>query len=90
MTGDGENCLTRSFITRMIKSRRMRCAGHLPLMWKKRNAYSFLVEKAEGKRPLGRPRRRYEVNIKIDDRQKDGMVWIGLILLKIWTTRRLL
>jgi hypothetical protein len=42
---------------RMIKSRRMRLAGHVALMGEKRNAYSLLVGKPEGKIPLGRPRR---------------------------------
>jgi hypothetical protein len=41
----------------MIKSRRMRWVGHVTRMGKKRNAYRILVEKPEGKRPLGRPRR---------------------------------
>jgi hypothetical protein len=60
----------RSFITctiiRMIKSRRMRWAGHVARMGEKRNAYRILVGKPEGKRPLGRPRRRWVDNIKID------------------------
>jgi hypothetical protein len=46
----------------------------------KRNAYGILVGKPEGKRPLGRPRRRWVDNIKIDLRgiRWDGMDWIGL------------
>jgi hypothetical protein len=44
-------------------------------MGEKRNAYRILVGKPEEKRPLGRPRRRWVNNIKIDLR--DGMVWIG-------------
>jgi hypothetical protein len=42
----------------MIKSRRMRTVGRLERMGEKRNAYRVMVEKPEGKRPLGRPRRR--------------------------------
>jgi hypothetical protein len=45
-------------IIRMIKSRRMRWTGHVARMGIKRNAYRILVRKPEGKRPLGRPRRR--------------------------------
>jgi hypothetical protein len=45
-------------IIRMIKSRRMRWAGHVARMGEKRNAYRILVGKPEEKRPLGRPRRR--------------------------------
>jgi hypothetical protein len=45
-------------IIRIIKSRRMRWAGHIARTGDKRNAYSLLVGKPEGKRPLGRPRRR--------------------------------
>jgi hypothetical protein len=50
----------------MIKSRRMRWTGHVVQMGKKGNAYKILGEKPEGKRPLGRPRRRWVVNIKMD------------------------
>jgi hypothetical protein len=46
-------------IIRVIKSRRMRWAGHVTRMGEKRNAYRLLVGKPEGKRPLGRPRRRW-------------------------------
>jgi hypothetical protein len=53
----------------MIKSRRMRWAGHVARMREKRNAYWILVGKLKGKRPLGRPRRRWEDNIKMDLRE---------------------
>jgi hypothetical protein len=53
-------------IIRIIKSRRMRWAGHVAQMEDKRNAYRLLVEKPEGKRPLGRPRRRWVDNIRMD------------------------
>jgi hypothetical protein len=49
----------------MIKSRRMRWAGHVARMGEKRNAYRILVGKPEGKRPLGTPRRRWVDNIRI-------------------------
>jgi hypothetical protein len=49
-------------IIRMIKSRRMRWAGHVARMGEKRNSYRLLV----GKRPLGRPRRRWVDNIRVD------------------------
>jgi hypothetical protein len=45
-------------IIRITKSRRMRWAGHVARMREKRNAYTLFVGKPEGKRPLGRPRRR--------------------------------
>ena len=51
-------------ITRVIKSRRMRGAGHVARMGERRGAYWILVGDSEGKRPLGRPRRRWEDNIK--------------------------
>jgi hypothetical protein len=53
-------------IIRMIKSRRMRWAGHVAPIGEKRNAYRILVGKPEGKRPLGRHRRRWLNNNKID------------------------
>jgi hypothetical protein len=46
----------------MIKSRRMRWAGHVTCMGERKNACRILVGKPEGKRPLGRPTRRWEVN----------------------------
>jgi hypothetical protein len=64
----------------MIKSRRMRWAGHVARMGEKRNAYRTLVGKPEGKRPLGRPRCSWENNIKVDLRKiRWGDIdWIGL------------
>jgi hypothetical protein len=64
----------------MIKSRRMRWAGHVARMGKKRNAYRILVGKPECKRPLGRPRRRWVGNIKMYLREIgwDGVDWIDL------------
>jgi hypothetical protein len=50
----------------MIKSRRIRWDEHVARMGEKRNAYTILVGKPEGKRPLGRPRRRWVDNIKMD------------------------
>jgi hypothetical protein len=56
-------------IIRMAKSRRVRLAGHVSGMGKKRNAYRRLVGKTEGERTLGRPRRRWANNIKMDIRE---------------------
>jgi hypothetical protein len=68
-------------IVRVIKSRRMRWAGHVARMGEGRGAYRVLVGRAEGKRPLGRPRRRWEDNIKMDLREMgiDGTNWIRLV-----------
>jgi hypothetical protein len=77
-------------IIRIIKSRRMRWAGHVARMGEKRNAYRLLVGKPEGKRPLGRPRRRWVDNIRMDlgevgwgddwiDLAKDGNRWRALV-----------
>jgi hypothetical protein len=66
--------------TRVIKSRRMRWTGHVARMGEGRGVYRVLVGRPEGKRPLGRPRRRWENNIKIDLRETgiDGANWIRL------------
>jgi hypothetical protein len=53
-------------IVRMIKSRRMRWAGHVARMGEETGVYRVLVGRPEGKRPLGRPRRRWKDNIKMD------------------------
>jgi hypothetical protein len=59
---------------------RMRWAGHAARMGERRNAYRILVGKPEGKRPLGRPRRRWVDNIKMDLREVgwDGMDWMDM------------
>jgi hypothetical protein len=56
-------------IVRVIKSRRMRWAGHVAPMAEGRGVYRVLVGRPEGKRPLGRPRRGWEDNIKMDLRE---------------------
>jgi len=67
-------------IVRVIKSRRMRWAGYVARMGEEREAYRVLVGKPEGKRPLGRPRRRRVDNIMMDVQEVGCgyMDWIGL------------
>jgi hypothetical protein len=67
-------------IIRMIKSRRIRWAGHVARMGEKRNVYMLLIGKLEGKRPLGRRRRRWMDNIKMDviEIGLNFVDWIGL------------
>ena len=69
-----------SNICRVIKSRRMRLAGHLARIGQRRGLYGVLVGKPEGKRSLGRPRCRYEDNIKIDLQVMGcgSMYWMNL------------
>jgi hypothetical protein len=69
----------------MIKSRRMRWAGHVARMGEGRGAYRVLVGRPEGRRPLGRPRCRWEDNIKTDLQEVGWGAWTGLIWLKIRT-----
>jgi hypothetical protein len=57
---------------RMVKSRRMRWVGHVACMGEGRGEHRVLVGKLEGKRPLGRPRRRWEDNIKVDLQEVGG------------------
>jgi len=67
-------------IVRVIKSRRMRWAGHVACMGEESGVYRVLVRKPEGRRPQGRPRRRWVDNIRMD-LQEVGcgyMDWIGL------------
>jgi hypothetical protein len=59
-------------IVRVVKSRRMRWAGHVARMGEDRDVYRVLVGKPEGKRPLGIPRRRWEDNIKMDLQEVGG------------------
>jgi hypothetical protein len=56
-------------IVRVIKARMMRWAGHVAHMGEVRGVYNILVGRPEGRRPLGRPRRRWEDNIKMDFRE---------------------
>jgi hypothetical protein len=63
------NLYSSTNIVRVIKSGRMRWAGHVARMEEGRSVYRVLVARPEGKRPLGRPRRRWENNIKMDLRK---------------------
>jgi hypothetical protein len=67
-------------IIRIMKSRRMRWAEHVARMGEKRCAYRLLVGKPEGRRPLGRPRRRWVDNIRMDlvEEGWSDVDWIGL------------
>jgi hypothetical protein len=70
-----------SNVIRMIKSKRMRWVGHVAHVGEMRNSYNILVEKHDGKSPLGRPRRRQENNIRMDLREIGwkGVDWIHLV-----------
>jgi hypothetical protein len=77
---DLRNLYSSPSIIIIIKSKRMRWAGHVARMGEKRNVYRLLVGKPEGKRPLGRPRRRWTENIKMDllEIGLNVVDWIGL------------
>jgi hypothetical protein len=77
-------------IIRQIKSRRMRWAGHVARMGEGRNLYRVLVAKPEGRRPLGRPRRRWEDGIRMDLEEIGWGVWSGFNWLRIGTGGELL
>jgi hypothetical protein len=79
-TEELHNLYSSPSIIRIIKSKRMRWARHVARMGEKRNVYRLLVGKPEGKRPLGRPRRRWIDNIKMDLLEIGVSVvdWIGL------------
>jgi hypothetical protein len=72
------NLYSPANIIRIIKSRRMRLAGHVARIVEARNAYRILVGKAERKRPLKGPRLRWKDNIRMDLREIgwSGMDWI--------------
>jgi hypothetical protein len=74
------NLYSSPSIIRIIKSMRMRWAGHVARMGEKRNVYRLLVGKPEGKRPLGRPRLKWMNNIKMDllEIGLNVVDWIGL------------
>jgi hypothetical protein len=65
-------------IVRVIKSRRMRWAGHVTHIGEERGVYRVLVGKPEGKRPLGRPRCRCVDKIRMDCSRWDVGIWTGL------------
>ena len=70
---------------RVAKSRRMIWAGHAARMGDGRGVHRVLVGKPEGKTPLGRPRRRWEDNIKMDLQEVGGSCGTGWIWLRIGT-----
>ena len=77
-------------IVRVVNSRRMRWAGHVARMGEDRGVHRVLVGKPGGKRPLKRPRRRWEDNIKMDLLRKlEGVVWTGWSWLRIGSGRAL-
>jgi hypothetical protein len=78
--GELHNLYSTPDIIRHIKSRKMMWARHVTRMGEGRNVYRVLVGKPEGKRPLGRPRRRWEDGIKMDLREIGwgGVEWIHL------------
>jgi hypothetical protein len=70
---------------RVVKSRRIRWAGHVACIGEGRVVHRVLVGKPEGKRPLGRPRRRWEDNIKMYLQEVGGFVGTGCSGLRIGT-----
>jgi hypothetical protein len=84
VNGELHNLYPSPSIIRMIKSRRIRWAGHVARMGEKRNAYRILMGMPEGKRPGG-----WTILKWILERQ-DAVVWIGLIWLRIGTSGGLL
>jgi hypothetical protein len=90
-SGEHHNLYSSLDIIRQIKSRRMRWAGHVARIGEGRKVYRVSVGKPEGKRPLGRPRRRWEDGIKMDLREIGwGGVWSGFTWLRIGTIGGLL
>ena len=70
-------------IVRVIKSKRLRWAGHVARMEECRSAFKILTGKRTGKRPLGRPGRRWEDNIRMDFKEICFNTRIGFIRLRI-------
>ena len=71
---------------RVVKSRKMRWAGHVACMGEGKGVHRVLVVKPEGKRPLGRPRHRWEDNIKMDLQEVGSSCggWIGTGGGRLW------
>jgi hypothetical protein len=78
------NLYSSPVIIRQVKSMRMRWAGHVARMGEGRKVYKVLVGKPEGKRPLGRPRRRWEdgIGMELGEIGLGGGVWIGFDYLR--------
>jgi hypothetical protein len=74
------NLYSSADIIRQVKSRRMRWAGHVARMGEERKLYKVLVGRPEGKRPLGKLRRRWEDGIRMDLEEigLGGLDWIQL------------
>jgi hypothetical protein len=82
-SGELHNLYSSPDIIRQIKSKRMRWAGHVARMGEGRNLYRVLVGKPKGKRPLERPRCRWEDGIRMDLREigwgvLSGFTWLGI------------
>jgi hypothetical protein len=84
------NLYSSPHIFRVIKSRRMRWAGHVARMGEGRGFYRVLVGRPEGKRPLGRPRHSWKDNIKLDLREMGSVGRTGFSWLRIGSGGRLL
>jgi hypothetical protein len=78
-------CTCHPVLFGVIETRRMIWAGHVAIMGKRRGLYRVLVGKPEGKRPLGRPKSRWENNINTDLQEVGRGVWNGLSWLSIGT-----
>jgi hypothetical protein len=89
-SGELHNLYSSLDIIREMKSKRMRWAGHVARMGEGRNVYRVLLGNLEGKRLLGRPRRRWEDGIKMDLREIGWGVWSGFTWLRIGTVGGLL
>jgi hypothetical protein len=88
--GELHNLYSSPDIIRQIKSRRMRWARHVARMGEGRKVYRVLAGKPEGKRPLERPRRRWQYGIEMDLREIGSGVWSGFSWLRIGTVGGLL
>jgi hypothetical protein len=88
--GELHNLYSSPDITRQIKSRRMRWAGHVARMGAGSNVYTVLVGKPEGKVLLKKSRRRWEDVIRMDLGETGWGVWSGFTWLRIWTGGRVL
>jgi len=78
-------CTLYHYIVRVIKSRRIRWAGPVACMGESRGLCRVLVGKPEGKTPLGRPRRRWEDNIRMDLQEEGWGAWTRSIRVRIGT-----